>query len=177
MFLACGGSILLCQCFAQFQLKNFDRKLANAAMAEGSRTRVEQGQQGRVLRHGFVSSVRITLDAKGALRPAQNAIRLARPLPQEEINLFATTKDGNAIDMRMQVAGGAADSAHSDDSGEQPFIALKDFKARFSPKFAALPVKLRTKAAQPGDRGRLLHQFLKAQTRQRSAVGEGRGQT
>src|SRR5258708_39837612 len=77
----------------------------------------------------------------------------------------------------MQVTEGSADSAHGDNSGEKTLIALDDFKARFGPQLAALPVKLRAEAPQPRYRGRLLHQFLKAQPSQRSAVGEGRGQT
>ena len=79
-------SILL-HCFfqgaAQLQLKNSYGQVADAAVAEGARARVEDGQQRGILRDGFGSGVGIAGDAEGALCPAENAVGLTGALPQK----------------------------------------------------------------------------------------------
>ncbi len=77
----------------------------------------------------------------------------------------------------MEMAGGAADGAHSDDAGKQAFVTLEDFEAGFGPKLAAVPAKFGAEAAQPGYGGGLPRQILEAQAGKRGGVGEGGGQT
>src|SRR5258708_2566867 len=77
----------------------------------------------------------------------------------------------------MEMAGGAADGAHGDNSGKQALVTLKDFEAGFGPKLAAVPVKFGAEAAQAGYGGRLLREIFKAQAGKRGGVGEGRGQS
>src|SRR5882762_11610853 len=77
----------------------------------------------------------------------------------------------------MEMAGGAADGAHSDDAGKQALVTLKDFEARFGPKLAAVPAKFGAEAAQAGYGGGLPRQILEAQAGKRGGVGEGGGQT
>src|SRR5216684_875972 len=62
----------------------------------------------------------------------------------------------------MEMAGRAADGAHSDDAGKQAFVTLEKFGAE---------------AAQPGYGGGLPRQILEAQAGKRGGVGEGGGQT
>ena len=95
-------------------------------MAECSRARVEDGLHRGVLRDGFGAGVCIARDAKRALRPAENAIGLAGALPSEQIDFFARAKDGNAVNVRMQMTGDAADGAHGDEPRKQAFVALEN---------------------------------------------------
>src|SRR6266446_3994130 len=77
----------------------------------------------------------------------------------------------------MQVAGGAADGAHGDDSGKQAFVALEDFEAGFGPQLAAVPAKFGAEAAEAGYGGGLPRQIFEAKAGKCCGVGEGCGQT
>src|SRR5579864_7993414 len=76
-------SVRLLQGFSQLQLEERHRQVADAAMTEGARARVEDRGQSRILRDGFQTALLIARDTKCALGPAENAIGLAGSLPQK----------------------------------------------------------------------------------------------
>jgi len=145
-------------------------------VAEGAGTRVEEGGVSGILGDGFAAGVWVARDAKCALGPAEDAIGFVGALPEKQVNLFAGAEDGDGINVRMQVAGNAADGADRDDAGKETFVALEDFEAGFGPELAVVPAKLGAEAAESSDGGRLLREIFKAHAGERGGIGQGGGQ-
>src|SRR5258708_22767329 len=69
------------QSLSQLQLEDRHGQFADASAPKYARSRIEDWREGGILRHCLYSGLLVACNPKRALRPAENAVRLARPLP------------------------------------------------------------------------------------------------
>jgi hypothetical protein len=125
--------------FTQLQLKNRHRQIADPAAPELTCSRIKNRRCRGVLGHCFHARPRVSRDAKRALRPSENPVRLTFGAPEKHIGLFSLAKRRHSLDSRMQVANTPAQSPYRDQTRKQPLILLKDFETRLCPDFAVFP--------------------------------------
>src|SRR6266436_9787696 len=160
----------------QLHLKTCHGQVADSGALEFMRSRVKHRCSRGILGHGFYSCPRIFRNAKCSLRPAENAVRLALAAPEKYVGLFSSAKLRHSFHARMQAADCSAKRSNRDQSGKQALVLFDDFESRVRPDLAVFPACFRADAKQPGDRRRLLREFLKAQPRERGRTRNHRKQ-